>query len=99
MNCAKRLHATGVGLGSCHIVLHGDPINSPKRGTAAPQVLAHVCSGQTAGWIKMPLGTEVDLGPGQIVLDEAQLPSGKGHSSPLFLALVYCGTTVARLSY
>jgi len=25
--------------------------------------------GQTAGWMKTPLGTEVDLGPGQIVLD------------------------------
>ena len=25
--------------------------------------------GQTVGWIKMPLGTEVGLGPGDIVLD------------------------------
>jgi len=31
------------------------------------------CS-QTAGWIKMPLGTEVDLGPGRIVLDEDPAP-------------------------
>jgi len=31
-----------------------------------------------AGWIKMPLGTEVDLGPGHIVLDGAQLPPRKG---------------------
>ena len=30
---------------------------------------AHVCCGQTAGWIKMPVGTEVDLGPGHIALD------------------------------
>jgi len=29
----------------------------------------------------MPLGTEVDLGPGHIVLDGAQLPR-KGHSNP-----------------
>jgi len=28
-----------------------------------------VVGGQTAGWIKMPLGREVDLGPGDIVLD------------------------------
>jgi len=28
-----------------------------------------------AGWIKMPLGTEVNLGPGDVVLDEvAALP-------------------------
>jgi len=64
------------GLASAHATLYYMGPNSPKRGTAAPQVSAHVCSGQTAGWIKMPLGTEVDLGPGQIVLDEAQLPSG-----------------------
>jgi len=32
--------------------------------------LAHVYCGQTAGWIKTPLGTEVDLGPGHFVLDE-----------------------------
>jgi len=29
----------------------------------------------------MPLGTEIDLGPGHNVFDGAQLP-GKGHSSP-----------------
>jgi len=39
--------------------------------------------GQTVGWIKMPLGMEVGLGPGDIVLDwdPALLPR-KGHSSP-----------------
>ena len=35
----------------------------------SPQFTAHVCYGQTAGWIKMPLGTEVGLGPGDFVLD------------------------------
>jgi len=40
--------------------------------------------GQTVRWIKMPLCTEVGLGPGDIVSDGAQLhPHGKGHSSPL----------------
>jgi len=33
-----------------------------KKGTAPTQFLAHVYCGQTAGWIKMPLGTEVNLG-------------------------------------
>jgi len=28
-----------------------------------------VYCGQTVGWIKMPLGTEVGLGPGDTVLD------------------------------
>jgi len=39
-----------------------------------PKKLAHVCCGQTAGWIKMPLGMEVGLGPGHIALD--------GHPAP-----------------
>jgi len=57
-----------VGLGPGHIVLDGDPASPPpKRGT--PPFLAHVCCGQTAGWIKMPLGTIVGLGLGNIVLD------------------------------
>jgi len=41
-----------------------------------------VYCGQTVGWLKMPLGTEADLGAGGIVLDETQLSHGKGHSSP-----------------
>jgi len=35
----------------------------------------------------MPLDTEVDLGPGRIVLDGAQLPRGKGHSTPSFRSM------------
>jgi len=61
-----------VGLGSGHIVLDGDPTPHPKG--HSPQFLAHVCCGQTVGWVKMPLGTEVDLGADHIVLDGAQLP-------------------------
>ena len=34
-----------------------------------------VYCGQTVGWIRMPLGTEVGLGPGDMV---TQPPSGKG---------------------
>jgi len=34
-----------------------------------------------AGWIKMALNTEVDIGPGHIVLDGAQLPQ-KGAQQP-----------------
>ena len=34
----------------------------------------------TAGWIKMPLDTEVGFGPDDIVLDGAQLPQKKGHA-------------------
>jgi len=38
---------------------------------------------EAVGWIKMPLGTEVGLGPGHTVLDgDPGHPHGKGHSSP-----------------
>jgi len=36
---------------------------------------------QTVGWIKMKLGTEVGLDPGDIVLDGAQFPQ-KGAQQP-----------------
>jgi len=54
-----------------HIVLDGDPAPPQKRGggTAAPHFSAHICCGQTPGWIKMPLGTVVGFGPRDIVLD------------------------------
>ena len=44
------------------------------------QFSVHVYCGQTAGWMKTPLGTEVDLGPGHIVLDGDPAPLRKGHS-------------------
>jgi len=43
-----------VGLGSGHIVLDGDPAPLPKR--AQPPIFGPCLSGQTAGWINMPLG-------------------------------------------
>jgi len=47
----------------------------------------------------MPIGTEVGLGPGDIVLEGDQAPPlQKGHS-PQFSANVYRGQTVAHLSY
>jgi len=55
--------------------------------------------GQTAAWIKMPLGTEVGLGPGDFVLDGDQSLHGKGHSTPTFQPTsINCGQTVAHLS-
>jgi len=51
-----------------HCVRWG-PSFPPKRGHSPVlhQFLAHVCCGQMAGWIKMPLGMEVGLGPGDFV--------------------------------
>jgi len=39
----------------------------------------------------MPLGMEVDLGPGHIVLDGDPASPRKVHISPLLFAHVYCG--------
>jgi len=58
-----------------------------------------VYCGQTIGWIKMPLGMEVGLGPGNIVLDgDIAAPMERGTVAPHFLADVYYGQTVAHLS-
>jgi len=40
-----------------------------------------IMHGQTAGWIKMPLGKEKGLGPGHVVLDGTTL-SRKGAQQP-----------------
>jgi len=55
-----------VGLGPGHTVLDGDPAPLPKRGHSPP-FSVHVYCAKTAGWIKMPLGTMVGLGPGNIL--------------------------------
>jgi len=58
-----------------------------------------VYCGQAVGWIKIPLGMEVGLSPGDICARWGpNSPHGKGHSSPHFSAHVYCGQTVAHLS-
>jgi len=68
----------------------------PKiRKTAAPTFWPTYC-GQTAGWIKMPLGTDVGLGPGHIVLDGDPAPPKKGYS-PQFSAHVCCGPTAGLI--
>jgi len=60
-----------------------DPPPPPKG--HSPQFSAHVCCGQMAGWIKMPLVREVGLDPSNIVLEGTQLhPPLKGGGSPIF---------------
>ena len=59
-----------VGYGPGHIVLDGAQLPSTKGfGAQLPQFSAAICSGQKAGWIKMPLGREIGLSPSDIVLD------------------------------
>jgi len=58
----------GGGQGPRHIVLDGDSAPLPKKG-ADPPFPAYFCCGQRSGCMKMPLGMEVGLGPGDVVLD------------------------------
>ena len=49
----------------------------PKGSTVAPTFWPMYC-GETAGWTKMPLGTEVGLGPGHTVFDGDPAPFQRG---------------------
>jgi len=85
-----------VGLGPGDFVLEGVAA-PPKRGTA-PVFPAQVYCRQTVGWMKTPLGTEVDLGPGHITQTETHLSRERGTAASSFrpMSLV---ATVAHLSY
>jgi len=73
-------------------VFDRDPATPRKKGRRTPtQLLAHVYCGQTAGWMKTPLGTEVDLVTGNIVLDVAPAVRERGTAAPPLFAHVYCG--------
>jgi len=60
------------------------PHPTPKKGHSGPQ-FAHVYCGQTAGWIKTPVSTEVGLGPGDIAFDgDRALRTERGTAPPHF---------------
>jgi len=89
-----------VGLGVGHIV-RWEP-SSLLQGEAQAPIFGPCPlwpNGQTAGWIKMPLAMEIDLGPGDIVLDGKPTPTPKerGTATPQFSAHGYCGQTAGRL--
>ena len=82
---------TEVDVGTCDIILDGDPASRKRH---SPKISAHVCCGQTARWIKMPLGTEVGFGLDVIVLDGDPAPLKWG-TAPHFSAHVCCCLTAA----
>jgi len=65
----------------CYMGTHLLP---PKKGEQQPPTFRPMYCGQTAGWIKMLLGMEVDLGPRHIVLDGDQLSPQKQAQPPIF---------------
>jgi len=62
-----------VSLSPGDFVLYGDLVRPAQKGRS-PQFSAHVYCGQTAAWIRMPLGTEVGIGLRDIVLDGDPAP-------------------------
>ena len=72
----------------------GTQLPLPQRDTA-PYFSTHICCGQVAAWIKMPLGTKVGLSLGDTVLDgDPPPPPHKGGGArPQCLAHFYCGQT------
>ena len=61
--------------------------NSPSPKEHSPQFSVHICCGQIVRWIKMPLGMEAGLGPGDFFKMGTQLPLAKkvgGAPSPIF---------------
>jgi len=79
-------------------VLDGDPAAPPEKRGQSPQFSVYVRCGQTAGWIKTALGTEVGLGSDHIVLDGNPAPLPKKGAPPQFLANFYCGQTVGCIN-
>jgi len=57
------------------------PSSPPQKGAEPPQFLAYFYCGQTAVYVRIPLGTEVGVSLGNIVLDgDPAPPPLKGHS-------------------
>jgi len=65
----------------------------PLKGAQSP-----VFRGETARWMKTPLGREVDLGPAHIVLDGVRAPCERSTAAPSFRPMSIVAT-VAHLSY
>ena len=65
-----------------------------QKNGVCPQFSAHFYCGrsQTAGCIRIPLGTEAGRSPGNVVLDGDQAPPKRGTASQ-FSARVYCRPT------
>jgi len=81
-----RCHLLGINRGRRLCIREGPSCPQKKRHTHPAQFLADVHCGQTAGWIKMPLGTNVNLDTVDVVLDGVADPPKRG-TSPSFRPL------------
>ena len=65
------------------IAVYGGRIQACVRTNCGPCQLWPISCGQTAGCIRMPLGTEVGLGYGDIVLDGDPAPATERDTAAL----------------
>ena len=70
----------------------------PQKGVGAPKFSVHVYCGQTAGWIKAALGTELGVGPCHIVLDGDQSSLPQKGAEPQFSPHLYCSQTAGCIT-
>jgi len=85
-----------VGRSPGDLVLDEDTAPYPEKGwSSLPKFSVHFYSGQTVGFIKMPLGVELGLIIRDFVFDGDPAPSPKSRRGPQFSAHVYCGQTAA----
>ena len=82
---AKWLHITWYGARPRprRLCVKWGPRSPSQKGGRSPPISAHVYCDQTAGWMKVVLGMEVGLSPGDFVLDGDSLPFPKRGQSPL----------------
>jgi len=62
----------------------GAQLTPIKRGHSRLRTFRPMYCGQSAGWIKMPLGIKVEICPGHIVLDRDPASLPKGAQPPIF---------------
>jgi len=68
--------------GQCFLAFNRYPAVPPQKAGGAPKFSAHVC-GQTDGWIKIELGTEVGLSTGDFLVDGDPVPLSKKGAEPV----------------
>ena len=93
-------HALGmeVGHGPGHIVLDGNLFPFPEKWAQPP--IFGACLLWPNGWMDQDVTWyKIGLGPGHIVLYGDPAPPPTWGTAPKFVAHVYCGQTVAHLSY
>jgi len=77
----------------------GSQLPPPKRARPPSFRFMSIVAKQTAGWMKTPLGMEVDLGPGTLYKTGSQLSAKGAQQPPLSFWPMSVVATIAHLRY